>query len=261
MATGVLLVCLGQATRLIEYLVLTRKQYRAVVSFGTVTDTLDAEGEIVAQNSISSLTAAKIQEVLPTFMGEIKQIPPIFSAIKHKGQPLYKRARAGEVVEVEPRQVTIYNLDWVGWQPPDLTLDVTCSSGTYIRSLARDLGEATGTGACLTGLIRTANGDWSLDQAVTLDQLEQAAKEFDWKKYLQPPDQGISHIPGITLNEDSVQQVKHGRRIQLDSAELVNLKETETDLVRAYTPAKKFLAILKRVEAKSNMWQPKKVFN
>ena len=225
MATGVLLVCLGQATRLIEYLMVSRKQYRAVISFGTVTDTLDAEGEVIAQNSISLLTADKIQEALPTFMGEIKQVPPIFSAIKHKGQPLYKRARAGEVVEVEPRSVTIYNLDWIAWQPPDLTVDVTCSPGTYIRSLARDLGEAAGTGAYLTGLTRTANGDWSIDQAVTLNRLEQLAKEGDWEKYLQPPDKGISHIPGIILDEDLVQQVKHGRQIQLDSAALVDLKK------------------------------------
>ena len=156
LASGVLLVCLGHATRLIEYLIAGRKQYRATLRFGITTDTLDAEGQVIAQNDISGLTEIHLRQILPNFLGQIEQIPPLFSATKKAGQPLYKRARAGEIVEVEARTVTIYDLTWVAWQPPDLTLDITCSPGTYIRSLARDFGQAAGPGAHLRPVTRRA---------------------------------------------------------------------------------------------------------
>jgi tRNA pseudouridine55 synthase len=162
MATGVLLVCLGQATRLIEYLVTGRKQYRATIRFGIATNTLDADGEVMAEKDPSDLSEARLRPLLPRFMGEIEQIPPIFSALKKRGKPLYKLARAGQTVEVEPRRVTIDSLVWIAWQPPDLTLDISCSSGTYIRSLARDLGQAAGTESRGGELIRayTPGGDF-----------------------------------------------------------------------------------------------------
>ena len=141
LATGVLIVCLGQATRLIEYVMTGRKQYQAAIRFGVTTDTLDAEGKVVAQHDTSALTETRLRDILPIFQGDIEQVPPIFSAIKKDGQPLYKKARTGQSVEVDARLVTIHALNWVDWQPPILTLDVTCSSGTYIRSLARDIGE------------------------------------------------------------------------------------------------------------------------
>ncbi len=266
MATGVLLVCLGQATRLIEYLMTARKQYRAVIRFGAVTDTLDADGQITAQNDASFLTKQQVQEILPMFLGEIEQIPPIFSALKKDGQPLYKRARAGETVQLDPRPVTIYSLTWTAWYPPDLTLDVTCSPGTYIRSLARDLGETAGTGAHLAQLTRTANGPWLLDQAVSLDTLEREAQAGrpGWQRYLHPPDRAITHLPKIVLDESAIIHVKHGRQVQLAPLEpdgaSANHLQTKPDLIRAYTPAGEFLAILKLTNADENTWQPKKVF-
>ncbi len=261
MATGVLLVCLGQATRLIEYLMLTRKQYQATIRFGVVTDTLDAEGKVVSHHDTTSLTEARIREVLPTFMGEIEQVPPIFSALKQGGQPLYKRARAGEEIALDPRPVTLYNLDWIAWQPPDLTLAVTCSPGTYIRSLARDLGEALETGAHLAALARTANGPWLLEQAVSLETLEQEnlSDELKWQTYLHPLDSTVTHLPKVILDETKTRYVKHGRQIHLSTKD-VTLNE-QTQLLRAYNSAGKFLAILKQVEAEKNIWQPKKVFN
>lgn len=257
MATGVLLVCLGQATRLIEYLVSGRKQYRATISFGKTTNTLDAKGETLTESDTSTLTAPQLQQIVPQFKGTLQQIPPMFSAIKKNGQPLYKRARAGQQVDLEPRTVTIYELTWISWNAPNLTLDITCSAGTYIRALARDIGETAGTGAYLAQLIRTANGPWRVDDAVSLDQLEQAGD--NWLTYLHQPDQALTHLPQVILNQEAVEHIKHGRQI---SAEPTAIPSTgnKIDLARAYTPAGEFIAILKMVESDGNIWQPKKVF-
>ena len=249
MATGVLLVFLGKATRLIEYVVGSRKQYRATICFGTSTNTLDAEGEITATSNASHLTETQLRALLPNFLGEIEQVPPLYSAIKKNGQPLYKLARAGQIVDLPPRQVTIDSLTWVTWDPPLLTVDVVCSAGTYIRSLARDLGDAAGTGAHLTQLTRTASGPWILDDAVRLEQLE---NNSGWEKYLHPFEQAITHLPRVDLNEAAATDVRFGRRIELDS-----LDETPA---RAYTPGGEFLAILTRDESNDKLWKPKKVF-
>ncbi|RME76417.1 MAG: tRNA pseudouridine(55) synthase TruB, partial [Chloroflexi bacterium] len=217
MATGVLLVCLGQATRLIEYLMQSQKQYRAVIRFGITTNTLDAEGEVTAVRDASGLTEADIRRVLPDFLGQIEQIPPAFSAIKQGGKPLYRLARAGQPVEVPPRQVVIESLEWVDWSPPDLTLDVTCSPGTYIRSLARDLGDALGVGAHLAGLTRTASGSWTLAEAVSLDTLHAAADRSPegWRQYLQTPDRAVAHLPAVRLDADTARRVRHGQQVDL----------------------------------------------
>ncbi len=263
MATGVLLVCLGQATRLIEYLMAGRKQYRATIRFGVTTDTDDAEGKVTARSTLSGLTEAQLREILPTFLGEIEQNPPIFSALKKEGQPLYKRARAGQTVVVEPRRVTIHSLSWLVWQPPDLVLDVVCSSGTYVRSLARDLGEAAGTGAHLAALTRTASGNWSLVDAVSLDLLQREAVAGDttWQRHLQPLDRAVTHLPRVTLDEQSVTRIKHGQKIQINNFEAGACGTARDELVRAYTPTGDFLAILTRAEPGDKLWRPKKVFH
>lgn len=262
LATGVLLVCLGQATRLIEYLVAGRKQYRATVQFGTATDTDDAEGEAIATGNPANLSEGQLRDILPTFVGDIQQTPPIFSALKKDGQPLYKRARAGQPVDVSPRAVTIYALTWVDWQPPDLTLDVICSPGTYIRALARDLGQASGVPAHLAALTRTASGDWLLEQAVSLTRLEaEAAEGHDhWQRHLLPPDRAISHLPRVTLTEAAVTQVKYGQQVQISDIRAGPDEAVSDTLVRAYTPAGEFLAILTQANADDKLWQPKKVF-
>lgn len=253
LATGVLLVCLGQATRLIEYLTPGQKQYRATFCFGLTTDTLDAEGRVLAEKDISSLTETNLRQVLPAFVGRLNQIPPLFSAIKKDGQPLYKRARAGQTIEVEPRPITIFAIDWVTWQPPHLTLDITCSPGTYIRSLARDVGEAVGTGAHLIGLTRTASGPWHLDEAVSLEQLEH---DPNWLRYLHAPDRAITHLPQVILTEDMMLRVIQGQKIELD----LELSAAHLPVVRAYTSGGDFLAILTLAEPNAKLWQPKKVF-
>lgn len=253
LATGVLLVCLGQATRLIEYLQHGSKRYQATIRFGLTTDTLDAEGQIMTQSDPSALTEEQLRQILPAFQGDIDQIPPIFSALKKDGQPLYKLARAGQTVEISPRRVTIESLTWLGWQPPDLTLDIVCSPGTYIRALARDIGEMAGTGAHLSALTRTVNSGWSITQAVTLSELEK--KSTSWQTYLYPPDQAVAHLPKVTLSNDEVYRVQQGQPVVGPTIAV------DGDLLRAYTPAGSLLAILTRVSSDDKLWQPKKVFH
>lgn len=251
MATGVLVLCLGHATRLIEYAVPGQKTYRATFHFGVSTDTHDAEGQITAQHNASHLTQPFLTSLLPTFEGEIMQRPPAFSAIKQGGQPLYKAARAGKSVIVDPRPVTIYDLSWLRWEPPFLTLSVTCSAGTYIRSLARDLGEAAGVGAHLTELCRTTNGPWQLAEAVPLESLT----PDNWQCHLQPPDSTIQHLPKVTLTETEAESVRCGRQITLpEPIARANLP------ARVYNSTGQFFAILTLADAEQNLWQPKKVF-
>ena len=257
MATGVLLVCLGRATRVIEYMVPHRKQYQATIQFGVTTDTLDADGQIIAQQDPSALTETQLRQILPAFLGNIQQRPPVYAAIKKQGQPLYKLARAGQPVEADPRPVTIYALDWLAWQPPNLTLDVTCSSGTYIRALARDLGQAAQTGAHLIELTRTASGDWPLDAAVSLETLTAAVAQdasAAWEKYLHPPDRAVTHLPALHLTEAEAQQVIYGRQLSVEA------DFPGHDVARAYDPSGNFLALLTRVQPDDKLWRPKKVF-
>jgi tRNA pseudouridine55 synthase len=176
LASGVLPVLVGQATRLAEYLSESGKAYRASVRFGVVTTTYDAEGEVVrvAPEAALALTRERIETVLPQFLGEQEQVPPVYSAIKRDGQPLYALARAGREVTPEPRRVRIDALHIVAWAPPDLALDVECGKGTYIRSLAYDLGERLGPGAHLAALVRTRSGPFRLAQSVTLERLAAA---------------------------------------------------------------------------------------
>ena len=257
MATGVLVVCLGHATRLIEYLQLGLKRYQGTIHFGISTNTLDADGQIVSEHNSSHLTEEQLRKILPNFQGQIEQTPPLFSALKKDGKPLYKFARAGEAVEIKSRCVTIESLEWVSWHPPQLTLDIVCSPGTYIRSLARDLGEAVGTGAHLTALTRTVNSSWCLAEAVALEILEAEINrdKMLWQKYLHPMDEAVRHLRKVTLTADDVRRTSYGQRLELPEI------ESDIQIVRAYTSTGDFLAILTRVPSDDKLWQPKKVFH
>jgi tRNA pseudouridine55 synthase len=263
LATGVLVVALGQATRLIEYIMPARKQYRATVRFGEATDTLDTEGRVVARSDPSGLTEIWLRAALPAFVGEIEQVPPVFSALKQGGKPIYKRARAGQAVAVEPRRVHIYAINWIAWEPPDLTVDVVCSTGTYIRALARDLGEAVDVPAHLAGLVRTASGNWRLVDAVPLAVLEQADQTdpMAWQQYLYPPDQALAHLQKVFLDEETAARVRRGRQVELNVLAGPESLGEEAQLVRAYTAAEEFLAVLTQIEPGDKLWQPVKVFH
>jgi tRNA pseudouridine55 synthase len=249
MATGVLIVCLGQATRVVEYLIGHDKRYRATIRLGIETDTYDAQGRAVAERPVA-VSQAALREALAAFVGEIDQVPPMHSAIKQAGQKLYRLARQGIAVERAPRRVTVHSIDLLGFEPPFVALDVHCSAGTYIRSLAHDLGERLGCGAHLSALTRTAAGAFTLQQAVTLETLEKAAADGAWAALLLPIDAGLTELPALSLNDDEAARVRHGRVLP---ARLV-----EGDLIRVYDSAGQLVGLMRRDAARGEL-RPEKI--
>lgn len=258
-ATGVLPVCLGQATRVAEYLSESGKAYHAMIRFGVVTDTYDAEGAIVRTSPVA-VTEDDIAAALPEFLGEHMQAPPVYSAIKRGGQPLYKLARAGHEVAVELRPIVIYALRVVAWSPPDLELDVECGKGTYIRSLAYDLGERLGSGAHLAALIRTRSGPFTLKQSITLEALEETLGDGSWRDYFYAADEALLERRAAILAAENEARVRNGQLVRLDSSlRALELPAPEDgELLRAYATDGRFLGIL-RWEAAMSAWQPHKV--
>ncbi len=250
MATGVLVVCLGKATRLVEYLADLRKAYRATVHLGVETDTWDAEGSVVAREDASYVTLEQIESVLGRFRGEIQQIPPMYSALKQEGRPLYRLARQGITVEREPRPVHVYRLDVVEWDPPRLSLDLVCSKGTYVRSLAHDLGQALESGAHLAELSRRAVGHFTLENAVPLDALIHASSV---QPYLLSARAALKHLPGVQVDAEQANRLAHGQDIALSAA------PQAWDICCAYDADQELVAIL-RPDASGQRWRPAKVF-
>jgi tRNA pseudouridine55 synthase len=253
MATGVLLLCLGQATRVAEYLMAGRKVYRALVRLGAETDTYDAEGSVLRSVEKVDVSRAQIVEALARFRGAVRQVPPPYSAIRHKGHRLYELARRGVPVQAPPRIVEIERLDLVAWQPPDLTLEVACSPGTYVRSLAHDLGQALGVGAHLAGLARLASGRWRIEDAVSLDELQAAVQHVEWLGLLHPMDAALYEFQRVDLPADSAVRVAQGQPVRLDPP-------PATSLARAYAPGDRLVALLAPADER-DLWQPKKVFS
>ena len=249
-ASGVLPICVGQGTRVAEYLSESGKAYHADITFGIVTDTYDAEGDVVRQSPVT-LARADIEAVLPSFLGPQMQVPPIYSAIKIQGQPAYKRTRAGEVLVLDPRPISLYALDIFDWQSPRLTLAIECSKGTYIRSLAYDLGERLGCGAYLSALIRTRSGPFKLDESSTLEQLAEAIEQNTITHLLFPADYALQQYPAIYLDEATTERVLHGNAFHSEP-----LSNT---MARVYDDKGTFLAIAIWNE-QGQVWQPEKVF-
>lgn len=254
LATGVLLLCVGRsATRIAEFLMGEPKMYRADARLGITTDTYDAEGEVVAESPVD-VSRSDVEKALEQFRGAIEQIPPMYSAIKHKGKPLYRLARRGVEVERPARRVEITSLRLVGWAPPECTLEMTCSAGTYVRVLVHDLGQALGCGAYVTGLTRLASGKFRLEDAVTLDRFTQMAKKGRWPELLSPVDEALAdQFPALILNADAAWRLCSGQAIETDEE-----PEDET-LVRMYGPEGRFLA-LASYDGDEGVWRPRKVF-
>jgi tRNA pseudouridine55 synthase len=257
-ASGVLPICVGQGTRVAEYLSESGKAYQAEITFGLVTDTYDAEGAIVRTVDASSLTRSQIEAELPAFLGAQMQLPPRYSAIKIQGQAAYKRARAGEEVTLQPRAIEIYALQIVAWHPssaPRLMLAVDCSKGTYIRSLAYDLGERVGYGAHLSALIRTRSGPFTLANSITLEQLANACAQGNIAEYLLPADIAVQQYPALHLDAATAEHVLHGNPFRSDASST----QPQAALARIYDNSGRFLAIA-AWDAEQQIWQPKKVF-
>lgn len=247
LATGVLLLCIGRTTRLVEYLVGHDKVYEVTVRLGQTTNTYDAEGEVVVERPFTHLTTAQIEQALSPFRGPIQQKPPIYSAIKKDGQPLYKLARAGVEVDVPARAVTIHALDILDIALPEVRLRVACSSGTYIRSLAHDLGQALGCGGLVTALRRTAVGGFGVTDAIQLADLT----VNNWQEYLLTGNTAVAHLPRLDLTADQTAALKNGQRPPRQAS------QPQSPLLRAYDDTGQFVGI---VTAHEEYLQARKIF-
>lgn len=213
LASGVLPVCLGEATKLAPFLLEADKEYVATARFGVETDTQDAGGQVVAARGAPGLTTAMVEAALAGFRGEIEQVPPMYSALKRHGRPLYDYARAGETVVREPRRVRVYELSLLAFESPDQArFHLRCSKGTYVRTLAADLGHALGVGAHLVALRRIASGPFRLEQSVTLDAFEVLVRSGG-SLPLVPLADALVHLPALTADVDVASALSHGRAV------------------------------------------------
>lgn len=260
LASGVLVVCVGRrATRVAQYLMGERKVYRADVRLGITTDTYDGEGEVIAEAPVE-VSRRQVEAALTRFEGPIEQIPPMFSALKHKGKPLYRLARRGVEVEREPRRVVIDRLELTAWEPPTCTLEMACSAGTYVRVLVHDLGQALGCGAYVTDLIRLASGIFRLEDAITLETLARAASEGRWPEFLCPVDEALADLfPALHLDADAARRLCSGQAIPNHELGAAALDLQGAELVRTYGPGEAFLA-LAAYDPEGDVWRPRKVF-
>ena len=257
-ATGVLPVCLGQGTRVIEFLVDSSKAYQAQIELGIATDTYDASGKITHQESPSGITREHLQTILASFCGSIQQTPPMYSAIKYHGKPLYKLARAGINIELKSRLVKVYRLELIDWQSPLATVEIECSKGTYIRSLAHDLGQALGCGASLKNLVRSRCGLFDIIDSVSIPQLEDAFHYGYWHHFIYPSDIVLSHWMAMVVNDDTGQAIRNGRPFVPEDTNNPAWHSVN-NRCRVYTRQGHFLGVM-RFNRERGHWQPEKVF-
>ena len=254
-ASGVLVILVGPAVRLSEYVSASDKRYQAIIRLGGSTDTFDAEGQVTLSKDPLTVTEAQFEEALKTYIGEIEQTPPPYSAVKVQGRKAYEMARQGEEVELAPRKITVHHLEVLEWTPPEVVIDVHCSSGTYVRSLANDLGIKLGCGAYLVGLRRTKSGRFTLRDSVPLRKLQEAFTAGNWYQYLIPAAEALGDWPAVELNPDEVEDIRHGHRAK-------DVGETPETKVRGVSTQGELVALMELTinEDGSREWQPKKVF-
>lgn len=251
LATGVLPLCFGEATKFSQFLLDSDKTYRSTITFGKRSDTGDSEGNLLSDTGVSGLTLKAIEVVLPQFRGDIEQVPPMFSALKHQGQPLYKLARAGIEIEREARKVHIFSLKVLNFRPhqkyPELDIEVECSKGTYIRSLAMDIGELLGCGALISALHRSQVSKFTEQQAISLSVLEAerdaASGESNSSvldRHLLPVEETITHLGAVILPENTGYYFQQGQPVLVGSA----LKHTHVgELVKVSLESGEFLGV------------------
>jgi len=251
-ASGVLVVLVGPAVRLSEYVSASDKRYQATIRLGSSTDTYDADGVVTKSYvSVDSITEDRFVEVLDQFIGEIEQVPPPYSAVKVKGKKAYEMAREGEEVDLSPRKINVYSLEVLEWAPPEVVIDVYCSSGTYVRSLANDLGNALGCGAHLVGLRRTKSGRFTLRDAVPLRRLQEGFDAGDWYRHLIPAAEALADWPMVELDADGVELVRHGHRVPGEAG--------SKGWARGISEQGDLVALLE-FDVETSEWQPRKVF-
>ncbi len=254
LATGVLVLCTGKATRIARYLEAGEKEYKAVMRLGVTTDTLDSEGQVLETRQYLPPDRQKIIDVMQGFTGAIMQRPPAYSAVKVAGVPSYKLAREGKAELLAPRLVTIFSIELTAFADPLVSLLVRCSKGVYIRTLCAEIGDALGMGAHLTGLERTRSGRFSIDHAVTLERLQEMIEAGNAAQAVTPIDDALIDFPSVPISEEETIRVLHGNQINCPAS----LANSARDLVRLHDSAGRLLA-LARISA--GVLKPELVFS
>lgn len=252
-ASGVLVVLVGPAVRLSEFVSASDKRYQAIIRLGERTDTYDADGEVIARSPVD-ITYDMLEEALDQFEGTVEQVPPAYSAKKINGKKAYELAREGKDVDIEPKEIDVYHLELLEWDPPEAVVDVYCSSGTYVRSLANDLGDVLNCGGQLVGLRRTKSGEFALRDAVHLRKLQEAFDNGDWYKYLIPAAEALNDWPSRELTFEEVDLVRHGHRVPA-----LEEPDDPDNWVRAVSQQGELVALMEYVP-EDKEWQPRKVF-
>lgn len=255
-ATGVLPVCLGQGSRVVPFLHDTAKVYKARIELGVTTDSYDATGKVTARADPSGVSRKQLLSALGSFRGLIRQMPPMYSAIKRGGRPLYELARAGIDVERQSRPVQIYRLELKRWQPPVATVEVECGKGTYIRSLAHDLGQLLGCGAHLKSLVRLKYGCFDIKDAVSLAQLEDGFRNGYWQRFVYPIDIVFQDWAAVVVDDAAAADIRNGRPVELRPADDLQT----AGCLRIYNRDGYFLGLLK-FNREKGQWLAAKVFS
>lgn len=246
-ATGLLPICFGEATKISGLLLDSDKRYLATLQLGSATDSGDKDGAVIAEAPVPELAKADIESVLQRFLGDQTQIPPMYSALKHQGKPLYEYARAGIEIERPARPIRIDLLTLKSYSQNVLQFDVLCSKGTYVRTLAEDIAKALGTLGHLTALHRIQTGSLKANQMVTLEQIE-----ADLAGCLLPYDLPLEHLQALHLSEQDTDKIQHGGKLAID--------RPQTDWVRLYDPNNRFIGI-GEWQLEKQLLKPKRLFN
>jgi tRNA pseudouridine55 synthase len=249
-ATGLLPVCLGEASKTAAFMLDADKTYEARARLGIATDTADIEGSVTRNEPVPSLETARIESVLTQFLGTIEQVPPMYSALKQGGKPLYELAREGLEIERKARTVTIHALELIDWSSPDLVFRVACSKGTYVRTLAEDIAQALGSCAHLRALRRTASGIFS-GAMVSMETLESRTQAGDAESLLLPPDAGLADWPVVELKDTAAARFSHGNPVASEAP--------GEGMVRVYGPGGRLLGLGERFPEK--LLKPRRIMN
>ena len=257
LATGVIPISLGQATRMMEYLISGTKEYRAEIVLGVETNTYDALGKVVSTSRVPPQTSETLTQTVNCFVGNINQVPPMYSALKHKGKRLYELARSGIEVGRDPRKVKVFSISVLRWNPPHLALKVICGRGFYMRSLAHDLGELLKCGGHLSKLVRTRSGSFDIKSAISLPEAEERFATDSWPEILRPVDSAVPDMQAATVDQHTENMLLNGQTI----SEGITIPDPHPGTqCRVYSLDGTFLAILS-FNMTSHSWKPHRVFS
>lgn len=260
LATGVLVVLLGRAARVSEYVMALPKVYRSQVTLGQATTTFDAEGDVTSTAPVE-VSEEGVRTVLASYIGEIQQTPPPFSATKIRGERAYRLARQGREVALAPRPARVYRIELLGFEPPTIEIEVECGKGTYIRSLAHDIGQALACGAHVSSLTRTRVGPFDVESAVDIASLESSLAHGTWTDHMQPTDMGLAHLPALTVLIEDEKDLRHGQAVEIERTSTAAEPDISDGLLaRGYAEDGSLIGIL-TYEAATHRWRPRKILS